>query len=143
MRPPSRQRPHGLRFNVTPLIDVVFLLIIFFLAAGQFARNEDVIPEEIDPVRLDDADRDEGDSGSKRLVVTITSTGTVYVRGEAVPSERAEFLVRNGSKEFGDDFEVRLRTDRRTPFGFVEPLLLTCARSGVSDLKFTVRDSND
>ncbi|MCA9069997.1 MAG: biopolymer transporter ExbD, partial [Planctomycetaceae bacterium] len=30
MKIPSRERRSGLHFNITPMIDVVFLLIIFF-----------------------------------------------------------------------------------------------------------------
>ncbi len=142
MRPPSRTRPHGLRFNITPLIDVVFLLIIFFLAASHFARTEDVVPEEIDPTRLADAEEDDEAGNPKRMTATVTVDGRFYVRGEVVPRERVEALVQQGAIDFGDEFEVRLRTDRRTPYGVVEPLLLVCARANVANLKFTVREPN-
>ncbi|MBM4074764.1 MAG: biopolymer transporter ExbD, partial [Planctomycetes bacterium] len=44
MRLPSTQIQRGLTFNITPLIDVVFLLIIFFLVASHFIRNETLEP---------------------------------------------------------------------------------------------------
>ena len=42
MRIPVRTQDRGFAFNITPLIDVVFLLIIFFLVASHFIRNENV-----------------------------------------------------------------------------------------------------
>ncbi|MCA9048548.1 MAG: biopolymer transporter ExbD, partial [Planctomycetaceae bacterium] len=40
VRIPSKVSRSELQFNITPLIDVVFLLIIFFLVASHFARSE-------------------------------------------------------------------------------------------------------
>ena len=40
MRIPTRGRQMGLNFDITPLIDVVFQLIIFFLAATYIIRSD-------------------------------------------------------------------------------------------------------
>ena len=42
--PPAANRPSNppVRFNVTPLIDVVFLLVIFFMLVSQFSSAEHV-----------------------------------------------------------------------------------------------------
>ena len=40
MRIPTRVRQLGVSLNLTPLIDIVFLLVIFFLVASHAARTE-------------------------------------------------------------------------------------------------------
>lgn len=40
MRVPTRRRDTGLKFDITPLIDIVFNLVIFFLVATHFVSSE-------------------------------------------------------------------------------------------------------
>src|SRR5438046_7460502 len=78
MRLPTRGRSGGLKFNLTPMIDVVFNLIIFFLAASHLARSE-----ALEPVRLPEAStgRPEEAELHRRLTVTITAEETYRVGG--------------------------------------------------------------
>jgi len=47
MKIPGRVRGAGLKFNLTPMIDVVFNLIIFFLVASHYSRSEAVVDLEL------------------------------------------------------------------------------------------------
>ena len=58
MKIPTRTQDRGFAFNITPLIDVVFLLIIFFLVASHFIRNENVERIEL-PLASQGKDDDE------------------------------------------------------------------------------------
>ena len=40
MRAPKSTRSRGLGFNMTPMIDITFLLVIFFLVASHWSRQE-------------------------------------------------------------------------------------------------------
>lgn len=140
MRIPTRQRQLGLRFNVTPLIDVVFLLIIFFLVASHFVRSE-----TLEPVRLPEAtpNKQQPQEAPRRLIVTITADETLLVAGNAVSLPDVEQMILAGlpsrsASEGRGGFEVRIRADRSVPYRIVEPILLACARSGVTDVKFAV-----
>ena len=56
------QQTEGERFNMTPVIDIVFLLIIFFMLVCQFivAENFEVaVPDGITTAAPDDADDDQ------------------------------------------------------------------------------------
>ena len=44
MRVPSRVLSHQVGFNMTPMIDVVFQLIIFFLLSSHLAKQETQLP---------------------------------------------------------------------------------------------------
>jgi biopolymer transport protein ExbD len=134
LRLPSGQRRSTLRFNITPLIDVVFLLIIFFLVASHFVRSDTA--EAVD-LPLATQSEDEGEN-PRTLTVTVTPDEVLHVQGRDVTIDQLDQMILAGATEHGGRFEVRIRSDRRVPYRVVEPILVSCARAGVTDVKFAV-----
>lgn len=144
MRIPTRPRQRGLQFNITPLIDIIFLLIIFFLAASHFVRSEAKEPVELPEAT---AGEDTPPEAPRRLIVTIKAEGTLHVAGRTVTMPEVDHMILSGSQSSKSDeerrpFEVRIRGDRSVPYETVEPILLACARYGVTDVKFAVIDKS-
>jgi biopolymer transport protein ExbD len=135
MKIPLRTQDRGFAFNITPLIDVVFLLIIFFLVASHFIRNEQV--ERIDlPIATQAKDDDESAS---RLVVTVTNDGTLFHGPAAITIDEFEQRLQMTVAKHGlDATELRIRADRNVAYSRVEPLLLTAASQGVTRVRFSV-----
>ena len=138
MRLPTPSRTSGLKFNLTPMIDVVFNLIIFFLAASHLARSE-----SLEQVQLPEAttSRHEEAERQRRLVVTIKADESYWVGAvRHEPVEIEQMILAEGAAVAGkpNDIEVRIRTDRTVPYRRIEPLLMTCARAGVTKIKFAV-----
>ncbi len=135
MRLPSQNVQRGLQFNITPLIDVVFLLIIFFLVASHFIRNEQVEQVEL-PVATQG--RDEEESAS-RVVITIATDQRLLLGAQEVSLEDFERKLQVVAEQYGPGAtELRIRADRTIPYSAVEPLLLTAARLGVNKVRFAV-----
>jgi len=135
MRIPTRTQDRGFAFNITPLIDVVFLLIIFFLVASHFIRNENL--ERID-LPLASQGKDEAESAS-RLVITVLPTGQLVLRTTPIPDAEFEQRLQQLVDKHGPTTtELRIRADRTVPFNKVEPLLLTAARNSVTRVRFSV-----
>lgn len=137
MKLPSRHHGGGLKFNLTPMIDVVFNLIIFFLAASHMARSE--ITADVELPRAATGGPEEADL-NRRLIVTVLDNGRLNVGGRemALPQVNQLMADGRGSHETTGDFEVRIRTDRRAPYRHIEPLLLSCARAGITNVRFSV-----
>ena len=135
MKIPTRKRRRGLRFNITPLIDVVFLLIIFFLVASHFVRSE-----TLEAVELPDATQHEETENKavKRLVVTITADRKLHVVGKVVDLQTVEQMIFSGRHDEQDNFEVHIRSDKTVPYRDIQPIMLACARAGVTSVKFPV-----
>ena len=115
------------------MIDVVFLLIIFFLVASHFVRSEH--SEEVD---LADATHEEKQPLQMRpLVVTVREDRTLLVRGQERDFGQVDQLIFAGKDEHQEQFEVHVRADKTVPFAVIEPIMLSCARLGV-DFKFAV-----
>ena len=70
MRIPTRQRKLGLSFDITPLIDIVFQLVIFFLAATYIVRSD--ANEKVTLPKAQMA-REQPPVSPRRFVITITA----------------------------------------------------------------------
>ena len=135
MRIPSQSSQRGLQINMTPLIDVVFLTIIFFLVASTFMRHGDQ-----EKVELPNASqgRDEVEVAS-RLVVTVMSDKRLMLGGaEASVAEIENKLQLTATQHGSNATELRIRADRNVPYSTVEPILLASARIGVTKVRFAV-----
>lgn len=81
-----RRRPVEVGIDLTPLIDVVFLLLIFFMVSTTFIRESRL---EIELPEASAAAEVEVDSP---LEVTVTADGNLAVDGRALEDARAETL---------------------------------------------------
>ncbi|QDT31620.1 ExbD/TolR family protein [Thalassoglobus polymorphus] len=133
MRLPVRSRKHGLKVDITPLIDVVFLLVIFFLVASHFAKSE---PTEV--VELPTATQSTDDENPRRLIVTVNSAGEYYVNAEQVQMGQIEEMIQDGAEGDPETYAVRIRGDRTTPYSAIEPIMLICPKYGVTKFGFHV-----
>lgn len=135
MRIPTRPRQQGIRFNITPLIDIVFLLIVFFLAATHLTQNE-----KLEAVELPQASQHEREpeEAPRRMIITITLDEKLHLRGKEISPEEldAQLLSIDDSKR--KETEVRIRGDQRIPYRIVERVLISCARAGISNVQFAV-----
>jgi len=135
MRIPTRPRQPGIHFNITPLIDIVFLLIVFFLAATHLTQNE-----KLEAVELPEASQHESESEEppRRMIITITLDEKIYLRGKEILPEELDATLLSIDESKRKDTEVRIRGDHRIPYRIVERVLISCARAGISNVPFAV-----
>jgi biopolymer transport protein ExbD len=135
MRLPSQNVQRGLQFNITPLIDVVFLLIIFFLVASHFIRNEQVEQVEL-PTATQGKEEEEA---ANRIVVTVGTDLRLMLSGHEATVDEVQRRLQIVAEQYGAGAtELRIRADRTVPYSNVEPLLLAAARVGISKVRFAV-----
>jgi biopolymer transport protein ExbD len=140
MRSPTNLGRGSIGFNMTPMIDVVFLLIIFFLVSSHLARQETQVAVDLPDATSSDRPEEED---VRLLIVNILSETEILVGSQPIEPARLETLLDYESrKSLGTGaarpLEVRIRTDRTVPYQAVEPILLACARSGIWNVKFAV-----
>ena len=141
MKIPSQARSYGVQFNLTPMIDIVFLLIIFFLVASYLSGSEN--QEAIQLAKAKGGSFNSPES-PRRIVVTVMADGQLTISGQTVTIADFATQIRPQSGEKADqDLEIRLRADKRVPYELVEPLLVECAKAGISKIKFNVIPGSD
>jgi biopolymer transport protein ExbD len=140
MRVPSSIGRATVGFNMTPMIDVVFLLIIFFLVSSHLARQE--IQLELDLPDATSGNRPSDDEDVRRVVVNVLPKvrpeGRLQVGGRVMDPDGLAALVDYESRQAGKPLEVRIRSDRRVPYRDVEPIMIACVRAGVWNVTFAV-----
>lgn len=78
LRDSRRKRREEASLEMTPLIDVVFLLLIFFLITTTFSKSQEA---EI-PINLPTAVSGETATEGEKVVLFITDDGTVDIKGD-------------------------------------------------------------
>ncbi len=113
--------------SLTPLIDVVFLLNIFFLVATQFAEEDyelDVLlpsASEAQPLTVE----------PKELFINIDQHGEYFVQGRSMTRQEVEEVLRQAVANNPVNQSVVIRADRRVPFDSVVAIMNLCNRTGV------------
>lgn len=134
-------------FDMTPIIDVVFLLIIFFMLVAQFIVAEQYkvkVPGEIATAHTQDTEED------RPLTITVMpdqEQGVVCVVGSeqlaSVQSKDMKSLITSVINDYLKDHKqadktVRLRCDRSVPFGQVKYILSGISQSRAENLDWAV-----
>lgn len=121
--------------NMTPMIDVVFLLIIFFLVSSHLARQETQLELDL-PTAASGNETD--DLSKRRVTINVLPTGEVMLGGEALAKPQLVERLAYEQAAAGGELQVRIRGDRAADYATVEPVLVSCAEAGVWDVTFAV-----
>lgn len=136
MRVPRLNRSGGVGINMTPLIDVVFQLLIFFLVSSHLAKQETQMTLPL-PAAQGGREADP-QSEHPRATLNVLADGTLLLFGHHVPPKDLAARLALLVKDQGGDVELRVRADRDVPYKHVEPLLVACTRAGLSNVTFAV-----
>ncbi len=120
--------------NLTPMIDVVFLLIIFFMAASKFAEVEADIDLQVPEV----AAAAPMTSAPKQRTVSVERNGQVQLDGEAVSLAELTSRLAVARGEF-PQLSVVIRGDAACAFQHVAEALSACKDANISELGITVK----
>jgi biopolymer transport protein ExbD len=135
MRAPRYAARSALSFNMTPMIDIVFLLIIFFIVSSHLARQE--IQLEL-ALPLAASGQSAAEDDTRRLTINVMPDEQIQLAGAAITSDELQRKIAFEAQRSGGEIEVRIRSDRNVPYRAVEPILLACARAGVWNVSFVV-----
>ena len=122
--------------DLTPMIDVVFLLIVFFMTVATLLTAEKI---EIE-MPVADKSKVPEDAG-RREVISILPDGSIFagIRRLSGPEELGP-IIRNGI-ETVRGYKVNLRVDANTPHKHVREVMEVCAENGAYDVIFSVYEA--
>lgn len=135
MRLTKRRRSTTANMNMTPMIDVVFLLNIFFITVAQVS--------EVNRVRLE-LPRQQGSDDQEPAVLTINidQNGELIVGGTTYHLSELISLVADEVARLGDDpsrLTVVLRADRRGSSQMVNRTVNALARLDIRKVRIPVQ----
>ena len=125
--------------SLTPLIDVVFLLLIFFLVTSKFDEQERRLPIEL-PVATSATPMTER---PREITVAVDREGGLYANGQPVTPEELETVLRRAVANNPTHQLVVIRADASVPFQPVVLVMDLCNRTGVADYTVTTQEGPD
>lgn len=120
--------------NLTSMLDVVMLLIMFFMAGTQFKDLERQYHIELPTVQ--DATAVSG--LPDEIVVNVQRDGQLIVRSEVKTVEALEAILREARERFPGQAVV-VRGDADVPYRYVMQAMGACRRAGIRNLSLAYR----
>lgn len=131
--PKEGQNDQVAQFPMAPLIDIVFLLICFYLLVAQFVSSQDDASVQL-PIIAASQGQPEMPA---EIVVNVKSDGELIVEGRSLSLVELRSLLTDRKLKAGaNTLRVVIRTDRRGLFGRLDEVLQTCRQSGLKQIIF-------
>lgn len=130
-----KQREHNVEINLASLIDVVFILLLFFVVSTTFTSETQLkvdLPEAATGTRLED-------TALKQLEIIINAEGSYSLNGQALLNSDLEGLMAALQRESGGDnsLPLSISADGKTPHQAVVTAMDAAGKLGFSHLRIT------
>jgi len=122
-----------LELDMSPMIDMVFLLLIFFIVASQIVDEKPKV--EIPTAAYGKVDEDQ----TGRLMITVKKDGKYFIKSDPEPKtieqvkERIEMEI-----EADPELRILIRADGDVKYKENEKITIACAEVGAQDIIYSV-----
>ena len=136
LRPRRSEPPH---VDITPLIDVVFLMLIFFMVSTTFDKQTQL---KVDLPKA--AATETSEEVAEKIEITIDAEGHFYVNERELVKQDADTLSRTLQKiaDGRSDLPIIVSGDRSAPLQSMMTVMDVAARLGMARLSFVARQSD-
>jgi len=131
------QRDDQTSINLTPMIDIVFLLIIFFMVGTKFSELNETerdiaiqVPAVTDAEALTNAPR--------KRIINVHQDGRIVLDQKPVSIAQLQSELSNARQQY-KKLGVVVRGDEQSNYGNVAQVIATCRKADISDLNISVR----
>lgn len=124
---PEQELKTKVMFNLTPLIDVVLLLIIFFMLTTSFIYQSGI---NINPPKAQSS----APEVKKAVVISVTDTGRIFLDNEEVFLYNLEEKLGIFIKKHPNLKTVIIKGDREVKYGVVVKVMDICNSLNLTDL---------
>lgn len=121
--------------NLTPMIDVIFTLLVFFMLATTFLERERLLDLEL-PTATSPA---QSPAGREELVINIARGGQVWIDGRELDGESLSKVLSDAAHR-DPRVPVTVRGDRRVYHEEVVRVLDHCLRAGLANVAVSTRE---
>lgn len=126
-------------FQMAPMIDIIFLLLIYFMAATLYAKWETKVGITVPTA-------DSGLQGTQRppgeVIVNLDDKGRVYINSMEMSKDKLQNLLQQVSDEFKGQ-PVIIRADRHTDHEHVIAVLDICRKVDIWNVAFATLPPGD
>ena len=129
--------------NMAPMIDMVFLLLIFFMVSSHLSSMERIAV----PLPVADKSRVPEEARDRQLISILASDDTgedvyIFMNLKQVSLEEFGTVIR-GLYDADENLQVYLRADRRVKHRHIKAVMESCAQAGIADIIFGTFESGN
>jgi len=121
--------------SLTPLIDIVFLLLIFFLVATKFAEEE----RELEVMLPEASEAQPLTSQPREMFINIDQEGRYFVTGKILDVDQLAQVLRTAWVNNPGRQSVIIRADKRCQWQPIVAAMNACQRANIRDYRVTTR----
>lgn len=121
------------KLNLTPMIDVVFQLLLFFLVAAKFEEEE----RDLDLQLPQASEAMARIAKPKELFVNVDHNGTIVVGGRAISAAELLTTLRQAVANNPGRQTVIIRGDERSALKHAVNVMNVCSKAGIRDCRIT------
>ena len=125
--------------QLAPLVDVLFLLVIFFAVTWKAGDQEKLMDVSV-PSAEEGKDRKQQSVGE--IIINVKNDGTIVVNGQTLNVEELLGRLNKIASVFKDQ-AVIIRGDTKTEYDKIIKVLDTCQKAGIWNIGFATRDPKD
>lgn len=114
---------------MAPMIDMVFLLLVFFMTVASVAKSQRTV--ELDLPESEESRIPEDASG--RGILSVDAEGLYYIGDQVRSLEEIKDSISARIRE-EPELQIQVRADRSTEYAAVQKLLKTAAESGAYEI---------
>jgi len=127
----TRRDPLILGFQIAPMVDILLVLLCFFIVTWSFALKENEIDVKVPTAQS----AKETNSVLNQTVLNVKSDGTVVWNRKTIALPDLLVKLKELSAIY-PDYAIILRGDERAPFLFIAAVLDTCRAAGIWNVAF-------
>ena len=131
MRFRKRSEPVVFGFQIAPMVDILLVLLVFFIVTWSFARKELELDVKVPTAQ----NAKESNPVVNQTVLNVKMDGTVIWNRKQVTTTELTTRLRELSGLF-PDYAIIVRADERAPFRFVSNVLDVCRDANIWNVAF-------
>lgn len=120
--------------QLAPMIDIVFLLLIFFIVTWQYTRSETELSVSV-PTAEEGAQKNRVQG---EIIVNVLADGTLRVEGRDVDLEQLRKKLTLVARQYKNQ-PVRIRGDGSVSYQRIVEVIDTCQKAGVWNISFATQ----
>ena len=124
-------------FQMAPMIDLVFLLLVFFMTVSTLAQAERLTEVTLPESYESEVPEDLSDRG----IVSLDAEGNIFVGQAPVTLAEMQERLRAGLRE-NPRLRVLVRADERTRYGDIQRVLRASAEAGAYEIIYASHQAN-
>jgi biopolymer transport protein ExbD len=130
----SSRQPEPANMQLAPMIDIVFLLLIFFIVTWQFTKSETELKVSV-PTAKEGADpkRQMGE-----IYINVLSDGSIKVEGGIVDLPQLLEKLASIAEQY-ENQPVRIRGDGKVDYQRIVEVIDVCTKAGIWNISFATQ----